>query len=272
MIMPGMRVSSLIAAPLALLAACGPAASNSTADEPSAQQAARQGAETVQLRAADGVSVHAVHYAADQPRAVILLFHQANGSAAEYAPIAPRLAAAGFESLAIDQRSGGQMFGPNRTVAGQGRSSEFLAAEPDLEAALAWARSRKLPVIVWGSSYSAALVFRLASRHPGEIAGVVAFSPGEYLGAPRLVREAASRVTAPIFAAAASDAREQAAVRMILAASPSQTKTAYIPLKGGTHGSSTLDAARNPDGAGPAWTSITTFLDRLLPKSSPSAP
>ncbi|MYL99952.1 alpha/beta hydrolase [Novosphingobium sp. FGD1] len=210
-------------------------------------------------------------YPAERARAAILLFHQANGSAAEYKTIAPRLAALGYEILTIDQRSGGDVFGPNLTVNANGRSSDFLSAEPDLEAALSWARTRKLPVIVWGSSYSAALVFRLAARHPGDIAAVIAFSPGEYLGRPDAVRSAARQIASPIFAAAASDWEEQAAVRAIIDAAPSQSETAYLPSTGGIHGSSTLDATRNPTGADAAWAAVAKFLEQLPLNAATSA-
>lgn len=48
---------------------------------------------------------------------MILLFHQAGSSKAEYATISPRLVAAGYSALAIDQRSGGELFGSNETAA-----------------------------------------------------------------------------------------------------------------------------------------------------------
>ena len=99
---------------------------------------------------------------------IVVAFHQARSSAAEYAPIAPRLVNAGFTVLAIDQRSGDGAFGgTNRTAAGFARREvSYDAALPDLEAALAWAKAeaRGAPVVVWGSSYSAALVFLLAER------------------------------------------------------------------------------------------------------------
>jgi alpha-beta hydrolase superfamily lysophospholipase len=72
--------------------------------------------QAVMLRARDGVSISGLAYAADHPKAIVLLFHQAGSSKAEYATIAPRLAAAGFSALAIDQRSGGSLYGPNDTA------------------------------------------------------------------------------------------------------------------------------------------------------------
>ena len=76
-------------------------------------------AETVALTAADGVKVHGDVWRAPGAKApIIVAFHQAGSSAAEYAPIAPRLVKAGFTVLAIDQRSGDGAFGgTNRTAA-----------------------------------------------------------------------------------------------------------------------------------------------------------
>jgi alpha-beta hydrolase superfamily lysophospholipase len=247
-----MRAFSALTVATALLA-CAPEKPDPEASE----------VEAVGLRTADGVVVHATRYAAERPRAVVLLFHQANSSAGEYATIAPRLAAVGLEALAVDQRSGGDLYGPNRTVARIGTSAAFIAAEPDLEAAFAWGRGRKLPVILWGSSYSAALVFRLAARHPGEVTAVIAFSPGEYLEDSGAVSRAAAEVRAPIFVAAASDPAEQAAARAILAAAPAAVEVAYLPASGGIHGASTLNAERNPAGNTAAWTAVESFLRDL---------
>ena len=67
---------------------------------------------------------------------MILAFHQAGSSRAEYDPLPPRLNAAEFTVLAIDQRSGGNHLGvENKTVSGPGRSTSFDAAIADLAAA-----------------------------------------------------------------------------------------------------------------------------------------
>ena len=73
-------------------------------------------AEPITLKATDGVAVFGEVWAApDHPHGekppVIIAFHQAGSNHAEYAPIAPRLVAAGFTVLAIDQRAGGDLFG-----------------------------------------------------------------------------------------------------------------------------------------------------------------
>ena len=162
----------------------------------------------LKLTAADGATVFASQYApSGGAKATILLFHQAASNRGEYGDIAPTLAKAGYEVIAVDQRSGGDRFGrANETVRALGRSTGFGDTLPDLEAALAHARKTApgQPVIVWGSSYSAALVFVLAARHPADVAAVLAFSPGEYLSGVSVGGEA-KKVTVPVFVTSASD-------------------------------------------------------------------
>lgn len=219
----------------------------------------------VTLTAADGVKVYGTWYRAAQPKALILLFHQAGSGSGEYATIAPNLVAQGYSALAIDQRAGDGMFGENRTAKELGREAGYLDAKPDLEAALAWAKDKKLPVLLWGSSYSAALVFLVAAEHPGEVAGVLAFSPGEYLGTDGMVKAAAAKVSVPMFVTSAKDEKEIAAARAIESAVPAAGKTLFVPQHGGVHGSSTLIPARNSAGAAENWEAVRVFLRRTVP-------
>ena len=149
--------------------------------------ASAHAADPVTLSAADDVKVFGTFWRAENAGAVSSPVHQAGSSAAEYARARRALVAAGFTVLAIDQRSGNRKFGPNRTADAFGREATYDDALPDLEAALAWGRdeAKGAPVVVLGSSYSAALVFVLAAAHPGEIAAVVAFSPGDICDAAR---------------------------------------------------------------------------------------
>lgn len=225
------------------------------------------GPEHVSFPAADGVTVHGdLHRPAGQPRGVLLLFHQAGANAREYAPTAPRLAALGWLCLAIDQRSGGMLFGVrNRTAAAAPGGQDFLDALPDLEAALAWARARypAFRPAALGSSYSAALVFLLAARHPADISAVLAFSPDEYLPGAS-VRDAAAKVRAPIYVTSAADAGEEAAAAAILAASPATVKR-QARAKAGVHGAATLRADANPAGAEANFADLAAFLAALPP-------
>ena len=222
------------------------------------------GPEAVVFPAADGIVVHGDLYRpAGKPRGVLLLFHQAGSSRLEYAPIAPKLAALGWAALAIDQRSGGSLFGGRNLTAEAVPSASYTAALPDLEAAVAWARKQWPGVrpAVWGSSYSAALVFVLASRHPADISAVLAFSPGEYLSGVS-VRAAAARVTVPLYVTSASDSEEEADAATILAASPAALKR-QERARNGVHGSATLRPDANPAGAEANFAAVAAFLGAL---------
>lgn len=265
-------VAMALLAGVGLLGACAaetsPAAGK--ADVQAKVQAGDVQPTTVALKAADGVTVFGDYRAVQHPKALILLFHQAGSNHSEYATIAPRLVSAGYSTLAIDQRSGGGMFGAhNATVDKLGHSADYLDALQDLEAALAWAHTdgRNAPVVAWGSSYSAALVFLLAARHPHQVSAVLAFSPGEYLGKPHLVRDDAAKVTVPVYVTSAKDGEEIVATKGILAATASKSKTQFVPKVAGVHGSSTLRPDRDPKGMDENWQAVMAFLDGLdLPR------
>lgn len=224
-------------------------------------------AEPITLTAADGAKVFGGLWVANGPRPpIILAFHQAASNKAEYAPMVERLNEAGFTLLAIDQRAGGNFYGDiNRTVATLGASTSFEAAMPDLEAALAWAKDNAhgAPVIVWGSSYSAALVFLLAAKYPTVVAGVLAFSPDEYLAKKRAVRDAAAKLQVPVYITQATARGEHERSHRIFRAVSSEDKVEFVPAIRGTHGASTLRLDTNPEGAAENWEAVLRFLERF---------
>ena len=216
------------------------------------------------LKTYDKTNIAGWLYKAAKPKAVVLLFHQAGSSKDEYGSIAPRLAAMGYTAYAIDQRSGGDLFGDNSTVHREGRSTGFLEAKQDLEASLAWARQQGLPIILWGSSYSAALVFLVAAENPADVDAVMAFSPGEYLGETDLVKRAASLLRVPVYVTSSGEAKEVAAAKAIVDAVRAPRKLHYVPQTG-THGSSTLIKERDPAGYDANWRSVEAFLAQVVP-------
>jgi len=217
------------------------------------------------LKADDGVTVYGKLYSAEHPKAIILLFHQAGSNSAEYAPIAPKLVEMGFSALAIDQRSGGNMFGyTNQTAKHLGHAASYLEAQKDLEAAFVYAKGQHLPIVLWGSSYSSSLIFLVAAQHPGEVKALLSFSPGEYLGSPDLVKKAAAQDNLPIFVTQAKDKEEIDNANAILSASPSTFKLQFVAAVAGVHGSSTLRADRNAQGATENWQAVTAFLNKVF--------
>ena len=214
------------------------------------------------LRAADGVMVFGSWERASRARqGTIAMFHMAGSNRGEYAPIAKELARLGWDSLAIDQRSGGQLWGQsNETARGVRGEAGFGQALPDLETALAAVRQDNPagPILIMGSSYSAALAFVLAAQG---VDAVLAFSPGEFI-AGRSIRTAASLVTCPLFVTSSSDPAEVADAKRLLEASPSRLKRQYVSSHG-THGASTLRADSNPDGQAENWQAVRDFLSAV---------
>lgn len=216
----------------------------------------------VTLTAADGVKVFGAFEQADHPKALILLFHQAGSSKDEYATITPLLAQNGFSSLAIDQRSGGGLFGSNQTVRTLGKSADYLDAQKDLKAALDWGQEQKLPIILWGSSYSSSLIFRLAADHPQGIIALLSFSPGEYFDSDKhMISAAAAKIHVPVFIASTKD--EVGDADPIMAALPKNPADVRFVPDHGVHGSSTLIAKRNPEGTEANWSAVMAFLNRV---------
>lgn len=223
-------------------------------------------ANPVTLTASDGVKVYAWETSTgDKTKPIILLFHQAGSNHAEYDPIVPELVKAGFNTLALDQRSGAERWDvPNRTVKELGKSAGYNDALKDLQAAVAWPKSSGYTgkIIVWGSSYSSSLVFLLAAKEPA-VSAVLSFSPGEYLGGETTVKDAAKQVKVPVFITSAKSKDEVAEAKAILGAVAAEKKTQFIPKIAGVHGSSTLRKDRNAGGLQENWEAVRAFLDSV---------
>ncbi len=215
------------------------------------------------LKAADGLTVTADVYRehANRNAPWIVLAHQAGSSRGEYLEIAPRLNRLGFNAIALDQRSGRTFAGvKNQTAARaakQRKRRNYLAAKPDIAAGIAWAREQTDGrVILWGSSYSAALALLIAGEAPDLVDGVVSMSPGEYIRG-KSIASAAARIKAA--ALITSPANEKRKWKPIFARIPHDRKTGYAPTRGGRHGSSALIAARNKS-ADSYWQVVEKFL------------
>ena len=228
-------------------------------------------ASTVTTLTADNITIYGETYFGDLDAAapLILLFHQggANGRG-EYAQIASWLNESGYRAIAWDQRRGGERLGEtNRTVAGLNAAAEYsyCDAAPDLQAALDFARDNDLAekVVVWGSSYSASLVFGLAADNSEEVAGVIAFSPAA--GGPLVncrARQWVDDVSAPIFVlrpASEMELDSSKAQRDILTAAGAK----FMVVENGVHGSSMLSDARTQNDMSGARTAVKDWLDQV---------
>ncbi len=223
----------------------------------------------IEFKSTDGLLITADRYTphkADAP--LIVLFHQAGSSRGEYSEIAPRLNQLGFNCIAIDQRSGEYSRGiDNETAIRAGKKglpTSYADALPDIIAALRYARKNfpQSKIIAWGSSYSAALVLKVAGDHPQLVDGVIAFSPGEYfahLGKSKTwISDAAKNIKTPVFITSSRDeAKSWASIYQHI---PEQFRHSFIPATPGKHGSKALWKKYADSPA--YWRAVTAFLDR----------
>jgi dienelactone hydrolase len=227
---------------------------------------------TIGFSSKDGLEVTADLYLAHPTEApFIVLFHQARASRAEYRMIAPELNAFGFNAMAVDQRIGGSFNAITNETAKrfgeEGMSEAYLNALPDMEAAINYARKNyaKGKLILWGSSYSASLVLKIAGDNPNLSDGVLAFSPGEYFGnlgkGLTYISESARKIRVPVFITSSHD--EKNVWFSIYESIPGDKATFFLPPSDGAHGSSALfeyyDASKD------YWKAVKNFLKQFLP-------
>jgi pimeloyl-ACP methyl ester carboxylesterase len=219
--------------------------------------------EKVSFMATDGLRITADLYEVDPDKPYILLFHQAGYSRGEYKETTGKFIKFGYNCLAVDLRSGGEInFIQNHTalVAVQkGYSTDYMSSKKDIKAAIDWVKERsKKPVVLVGSSFSASLCLMVAKDNP-DVKAVVVFSPGEFFGAEVSVQNEIKNLDKPVFAA--SSHRELPYVDTILSFVPSTNKTIFAPKKGGEHGSKSL--WRNNPSSQEYWLALTMFFSKL---------
>jgi len=197
----------------------------------------------------DGLAITADMYLLENSEApFIVLFHQAGWSRGEYLEIAPKLNSLGFSCMAIDQRSGKSVNDVDNETAirakKEGKPSSYTDAVPDLLAALKYVRYKYSPktVIGWGSSYSSALILKLAGDDPKLVDGILSFAPGEYfekLGKPSdWITTSARNISVPVFITSARE--EKPNWINIYNSIKSDKKEMFIPETAGNHGSRAL--------------------------------
>ena len=226
-----------------------------------------QDKQVITFPAGDGVIVHADLYAPhDSSAPMILLFHQANWSRGEYAEIAPKLNEMGFNCMAVDLRSGGKINSvinqTNQSASQLYKETRYIDALPDVHAAIDYAKKNhaKEKLIIWGSSYSASLVLKIAGDHDELIDGALAFSPGEYFtsqGKPRnFVSSSAANIEKPVFITSAQNEKSNW-WGMYVSISAAE-KAYFIPASTGNHGSRALWSRFEDSEA--YWSEVKTFL------------
>jgi dienelactone hydrolase len=220
--------------------------------------------QTVTFLAADSVVVTADLYVTSIQNPYLILLHQAGYSRGEYRETAPKFANLGFNCLAVDLRSGGEVnFVKNRTYADakdKHKPTEYLDSRPDIAAAVDYVASRSnKPIILVGSSYSASLSLIEATEN-FKIKALVVFSPGEYFGKDLIVKEATQQLYVPVLAL--SSKMEHADMQNMLSHLNKKHLTLFKPTMGeGVHGSRAL-WEKNPNHQ-EYWMALTQFFSQL---------
>ncbi len=205
--------------------------------------------ETISFLSNDSIKVSADLYIQHTKSApFIIFFHQAGWSRGEYIEIAPWVNQLGFNAMAVDQRSGNEVNKiKNQTkidASKKGKGTKYLDAVPDILAAIYYVKEHypKAKIIIWGSSYSSALVLKIAGEYPDLVSGVLAFSPAEYygrFGKPKdYISRSAKKIQVPVFITSAQS--EASKWKTIFERIPSKSKTSFVPTGKGNHGSRAL--------------------------------
>ena len=205
---------------------------------------------------------------------IILLFHQGGGDArGEYGPIIPRLVAQGFNVMAVDTRGGGTRFGGRNRAAATDSTFRYCEALAEVDGAVDAARKQGFsgPLVLWGSSYTAALVMQVALRRSTEVRAVLAFSPAS--GPPMAGCEpegiAAELMRSGVHVLAVR-ARREMSVDLVID-QVNAFRTAGVPVyiaEAGAHGSSTLVPERVQGDVEPHWNRVQEFLRTALGSGS----
>jgi pimeloyl-ACP methyl ester carboxylesterase len=215
------------------------------------------------LIAPDKTRVYSSHVSAmNNNDKIVLMFHQAGSNRMEYEPILGAIHIAGYDTLTVDQRSGGDDWDfVNATVKKLGESTEYSLAYPDLEAALTWATRKKYKtIVVLGSSYSASLAIVLASKNGNDIDAVAAYSPGEYFADKNWIKTAVSNLSVPLYIT--SPESENGKVDEVLKWEKGQDITRFKPSNA-VHGASMLRPDKNPEGYKANTEDLVKFLNRF---------
>lgn len=219
--------------------------------------------DTVLFNSADGLPMRGVLYLADSAAPMIVLCHQARFNNYEYAETAPKLVQMGFSCLAIDQRSGGSMGehtnATNEAALAQAAETGYMHSLPDIQAAVNYAAGISgKPVILWGSSYSATLVMKVAMEN-ANVRAVVGFSP--------ILKFDTGISAADIFIAYSgkpifitSTEKEGAPIAKALGHLGDDILYQYYPETKGTHGSKALWSSDPASGA--YWNEVTAWLQK----------
>lgn len=227
--------------------------------------------ENFTFKASDGLEISATKYFKhDKTAPIILLFHQAKWSRGEYNEIAPKLNKLGFNCIAVDLRSGGEVNGiineTHKNALAANKGTNYVDALIDINSAIDYAKKEHgdaSKLIIWGSSYSAGLVVKVTGDRK-DVDAALAFSPSEYfvkLGRPKdWVTKSARNIKVPVFFT--STKLEKKKWWNISQVVPVSNRAYFLPTKLGKHGSKAL-WSKYADSS-EYWSAVKEFLNVLI--------
>lgn len=225
----------------------------------------------VDVQGPGDVSLAVDRYDGSEDGPVVALFHQGGGSArGEYGFLVPRLLDLGFSVVAADLHGGGDRFAfPNRTLARHPEAAGFTYCDalPQLQAVVdriqSWYPDR--PLVLWGSSYSGALVLHAAAAR-NDVDRVLAFSPAS--GEPMAgcsANDVVNRVEVPLLVVRPEEEAAIPSVADQLALFDAAGHAVFVASPG-AHGSSTLNPHRVAGPTERTWQRVREFLLASVPE------
>ncbi len=211
----------------------------------------------------DSLTIHADIFEFKPSPIQILLCHQAGFSRGAYMETGILLSQMGYNSLAIDLRSGEIAKDiPNKTfleAKEKGLNTEYWDSKQDIEAAIDYLFecNGNLPIILVGSSYSASLCLIIGQKNP-KVKAIAAFSPGEYLEGIVVANEL-DTIAKPIFVT--SSKLEISQTSQIISKVDSNLVYHFKPTFEGVHGAKAL--WKDTEGHKEYWEAFLQFLKEI---------
>jgi len=220
----------------------------------------------IEFQSKDGLLITADYYEVKNSKGFILLCHRSHCNRAEYRETAPKFNKLGYSCLAIDQRSGMKVFGASNETKDRAKAQKlptgYLDAMPDVEAGIGYAYklNKNRPIILLGSSYSAALSLLIAPENE-KLRSLIVFSPDEHLKGVKLA-EQISDIKIPVFATSAK--KEIPGAKKVLRKIDQSLVTQFKPIEEGFHGSKIM--WESVKGYEKVWDAMTAFLEAQYKK------
>jgi len=192
---------------------------------------------------------------------VILLGHQAGSNKYEYADIAPKLNAMGYNALAIDLTGGGKFAAHDNETLNRGTdvSSDRQRIQrrtgQEMNAAVDYLYKKyNQKVIVWGSSLSANFAILVAARNENAKAAI------SFSGLANQLSQVIPQIEKPLFMTSSKE--EEPRLKQLMPKDASQNNiVVFIPKSEGGHGSKVL--WNGQPHAEEYWIAVKSFLNNI---------